>query len=189
MAHRHSHSNEPDRPLFGDPLYGDREGLRRYRDATRDEHHRFAADDERQRGLRDRTDTLSEYDQIDADRIANADYHRHRNSQGIYEYRGESAFFALPNRDPRPKPQRQPRSGRGPRDFQRADHRIFEDVCERLSDDDHVDASEIEVSVSNGEVTLAGRVRSRTSKRRATQIAEQVFGVRDVFNNIRIADE
>ena len=189
MAHRHFGSNDPGQPLFADPLYGDREGRRRYRDATRDEHRRFAADYEHRHGNADRIDSLTEYDRIDADRGANADYHRHLNSEGIYEYRGDAAYLALPNRDPRPKPQRESHRGRGPRNYQRADDRIFEDVCEHLTEDDHVDASEIEVSVSNAEVTLSGRVRSRTAKRRATQIAEQASGVRDVFNNIRILDE
>jgi hypothetical protein len=192
MAHRHArHSDRSDQPLVADPLYGDRELLRHYRDATRDEHRRFVTEYEQAHGNAGRADELSEYDRIDLDRVLNADYHRHLNSEGIYEYSGDAALLAPPNRDPRPKPQREhaQHRGKGPRDYQRADQRIYEDVCERLADDDHVDATDIEVSVNGGEVTLTGKVRSRTSKRRATQVAESVSGVKDVFNSIRILDE
>jgi osmotically-inducible protein OsmY len=58
-----------------------------------------------------------------------------------------------------------------------------------LTDDEHIDASEIEVSVSNGEVTLTGTLRSRNAKRRTTDVVEQVSGVKDVHNLIRVSDE
>lgn len=76
--------------------------------------------------------------------------------------------------------------GRGPRGYQRSDERIREDVSDRLSDDGHVDASDIEVTVSKGEVTLNGTVSSRGQKRRAEDIAEDVSAVKHVQNNLRI---
>ncbi|WP_051440915.1 osmotically-inducible protein OsmY (plasmid) [Ensifer sp. WSM1721] len=76
--------------------------------------------------------------------------------------------------------------GRGPRNYTRSDQRIREDVSDRLTDDPHVDASDIEVTVENGEVTLSGTVMSRPVKHRAEDIAESVSGVRDVQNNLRI---
>jgi osmotically-inducible protein OsmY len=75
--------------------------------------------------------------------------------------------------------------GRGPKGYQRSDNRILEDVCDRLTYSD-VDASEIEVRVENGEVTLSGSVNDRADKRRAEDVAEDVSGVRDVHNNIRV---
>jgi osmotically-inducible protein OsmY len=75
-------------------------------------------------------------------------------------------------------------AGRGPRDYQRADSRVLEDVCDRLSDDDEVDASDITVSVKNGEVTLEGTVADRYTKRRAEHIAASVRGVVDVHNQL-----
>ena len=75
--------------------------------------------------------------------------------------------------------------GRGPKGYQRSDNRILEDVCDRLMYSE-VDAGEIEVRVENGEVTLSGSVRDRSDKRRAEDIAEEVSGVRDVHNNIRV---
>jgi hypothetical protein len=74
--------------------------------------------------------------------------------------------------------------GKGPKDYQRSDSRISEDVCDRLSYDDEVDASEIVVVVAGGEVTLSGSVADRYSKRRAELIAESVRGVLDVHNHL-----
>jgi osmotically-inducible protein OsmY len=82
----------------------------------------------------------------------------------------------------------QSRWGRGPKGYQRADNRIHEDVCDRLTYSD-VDAENIEVAVANGEVTLSGTVRDRWDKRHAEDVVEQVSGVRDVHNNIRVRRE
>jgi osmotically-inducible protein OsmY len=76
--------------------------------------------------------------------------------------------------------------GRGPKGYTRSDDRIHEDVSERLTHDHHVDASEIEVTVSNREVTLSGTVDSREARRRAEDIAESVSGVTHVQNNLRV---
>lgn len=75
--------------------------------------------------------------------------------------------------------------GKGPKGYKRSDDRIREDVCDRLSDDDELDASEITVSVKDGEVTLEGSVTDRRSKQRAEDLAESVGGVRDVDNKLR----
>lgn len=78
--------------------------------------------------------------------------------------------------------------GRGPKGYQRSDARIHEDVCDRLTYAD-VDAENIEVAVTNGEVTLSGTVHDRHDKRRAEDVVEDVSGVRDVHNNIRVHRE
>jgi osmotically-inducible protein OsmY len=72
--------------------------------------------------------------------------------------------------------------GRGPKGYQRSDARIMDDV----NDDPHLDASEIEVLVSNREVTLSGTVNSRFEKRHAEDLAESVSGVTHVQNNLRV---
>ena len=76
--------------------------------------------------------------------------------------------------------------GRGPRGYARSDERIREDVSDRLMDNPHVDASDIEVRVSGREVTLDGTVESRHDKRRAEDIAESIAGVAHVQNNLRV---
>jgi hypothetical protein len=77
--------------------------------------------------------------------------------------------------------------GRGPKDHVRSDDRIHEDVCDRLYDEGQVDASDIEVSVKDQEVTLSGTVDSRRTKRRAEDCADHVSGVTHVQNNLRFS--
>jgi len=79
--------------------------------------------------------------------------------------------------------------GRGPRGYARSDDRIRDDVNDRLTDDPFVDASEIDVSVQNGEVTLGGTVDNRQAKRRAEDIAENISGVKHVQNNLRVRQQ
>lgn len=79
-------------------------------------------------------------------------------------------------------------SGRGPKGWQRSDERIKEDVNERLTDHPHIDASEIEVNVKNGEVTLTGTAEDRNTKRQVEEVAEQVSGVKEVHNQIRVQE-
>jgi osmotically-inducible protein OsmY len=79
--------------------------------------------------------------------------------------------------------------GRGPKNYTRSDDRIREDVSDCLSDDSHLDASEIEVSCKNGEVTLDGTVEERFAKRHAEDLAETVSGIKHVQNNLRISQD
>ena len=76
--------------------------------------------------------------------------------------------------------------GKGPRGYQRSKERIHEDICERLSEDGYLDASDIDVKVENTEVILSGTVSSRDQKRRAEDLTESVSGVRHVENRIRV---
>jgi hypothetical protein len=78
------------------------------------------------------------------------------------------------------------RAFRGPKGYKRSDERIREDVNDRLSMQDDLDPTEIEVSVSNGEVTLKGSVESRSEKFLAEEIADDVSGVTEVHNQLRV---
>lgn len=95
-------------------------------------------------------------------------------------YGGMQASYPMGSRDEGPY------RGRGPRGYQRADDRIREDVCENLTEAGDVDASEIEVGVTSGAVTLSGTVSNRYEKRRAEDLAESVSGVKDVQNHLRL---
>jgi BON domain/Pentapeptide repeats (8 copies) len=77
-------------------------------------------------------------------------------------------------------------TGRGPKNWQRSDDRIREDVNERLTDHPEIDASEIDVQVKNGEVTLTGTVDERRVKRLAEDVTENVSGVREVHNQLKV---
>ena len=76
-------------------------------------------------------------------------------------------------------------TGRGPKGYQRSDERIREDIADRLTENPDIDASDLEIQVSKGEVTLSGTVADRYMKRIAEEITEDVSGVREVHNNIR----
>jgi hypothetical protein len=75
---------------------------------------------------------------------------------------------------------------RGPLNYQRSDQRIYEDVCDRLSDDDDLDVSNVEVKVDQGEVTVTGHVESRAMKRRIEDVVERVPHVKDVHVQVRV---
>jgi osmotically-inducible protein OsmY len=79
--------------------------------------------------------------------------------------------------------------GKGPKNYKRSDERITEDVCDRLSEDYRIDASDIEVKVLDAEVTLTGTVHSREEKRRAEDIIETVSGVANIQNNLKVAQQ
>ena len=79
--------------------------------------------------------------------------------------------------------------GKGPRGYRRSDERIREDVCDCLTDDPRIDASNIEVIVKECEVTLSGSVTSREDKRRAEDLIESISGVKDVNNNLRVSPQ
>jgi hypothetical protein len=76
--------------------------------------------------------------------------------------------------------------GLGPKGYKRSDERISDDVHDRLTEDHWIDASEIAVAVSAGEVTLTGTVDSREAKHRAERIVEDLSGVTHVQNNLRV---
>jgi hypothetical protein len=77
-------------------------------------------------------------------------------------------------------------AGLGPRSYRRSDASLLEDVCERLTWHDAIDPSDVDVSIDDGEITLAGTVESRDARRLAEDIAESVRGVRDVHNRLKV---
>jgi hypothetical protein len=77
-------------------------------------------------------------------------------------------------------------AGRGPKNYQRADARIEEDANELLTRHPEIDASEVMVSVRSGEVTLTGTVTERRMKRQIAELVEDISGVKDVHNEVRV---
>jgi osmotically-inducible protein OsmY len=74
--------------------------------------------------------------------------------------------------------------GKGPKGYQRSDSRIQEEVSDALMADHYIDASDVEVAVKDGIVTLSGKVSERRMKRMAEDCAEGIRGVKDVRNEI-----
>lgn len=77
-------------------------------------------------------------------------------------------------------------SGIGPKGYKRSDERIHEEACEALYRNPSVDASDIEVKVNDGLVTLSGTVADRYAKREAESCIENLAGVEDVQNELRL---
>ncbi|MWL89057.1 BON domain-containing protein [Cupriavidus sp. SW-Y-13] len=74
----------------------------------------------------------------------------------------------------------------GPKGYVRSDDRIREDLCERLTHSGRLDVRDVEVKVSDGVVTLSGSVQDRQQKYRIEDMADEVFGVKEVTNQLRV---
>ena len=117
-------------------------------------------------------------DYYDRNDRQNQNWGSSRSDYGEYAYGGDLNDQGM---------DRQSHRGKGPKNYTRSDDRIKEDVNDRLSDSHYIDASNIEVSVSDGEVTLSGTVGSRYDKRRAEDLADNVSGVNHTQNNLRVS--
>jgi hyperosmotically inducible protein len=74
--------------------------------------------------------------------------------------------------------------GKGP--AQLPSDQIKTEIERILTEDPWLDASGIQVSVQNGIAQLSGTVASRQAKRRAEDLTDQIWGVRDVQNQLSI---
>lgn len=77
-------------------------------------------------------------------------------------------------------------AGKGPKGYRRSDERVREEVSEVLRMHSEIDASEIEIDVKEGVVTLSGTVESRQIKRLVEDTVEGISGVSDLKNDLRI---
>ncbi len=91
--------------------------------------------------------------------------------------------------DPRDPGHHGPHAGKGPRGYTRSDERIYDEVCMLMTRHGQLDASDVNVEVHNGEVTLTGTVPDRPSKRLAEDISDSVYGVRDVNNQLKLRQQ
>jgi hypothetical protein len=82
--------------------------------------------------------------------------------------------------------QRLERRGRPPRNYRRSDERIRDEMCELIARQTDVDASEVDIEVMSGVVTMTGVVEDRAAKRELEDVAERVFGVADIHNNLKV---
>lgn len=68
------------------------------------------------------------------------------------------------------------------------DDELLRTICERLAGDSDVDTSDIDVSVREGRVVLAGLVPSQQARQDAEAIAMSTRGVREVENRLNVED-
>lgn len=88
--------------------------------------------------------------------------------------------------DIRSEASRENHSGKGPKGYKRSPERIKDEACELLARDWELDASEIEVEVEDNCIILKGEVNTRSDKRLAEFLVENIAGVVDVYNQIKI---
>lgn len=78
--------------------------------------------------------------------------------------------------------------GRGPKGYTRSDELLKEIICEQLTDDPYIDASEVAVEVSNSEVTLRGTVTERRQKYAIEDLIADVAGVNEIHNYLSVVE-
>jgi len=78
-------------------------------------------------------------------------------------------------------------SGHGPRGYRRSDERIREDVCELLTRHGEIDATDMDVDVRDATVMLRGTTDSGRTRRLVEELVEEIPGVRDVQNELRVS--
>jgi osmotically-inducible protein OsmY len=78
-------------------------------------------------------------------------------------------------------------SGPAPQFHRRSDDKIREEIWELLTNHADLDATEVELLVESGEVTLSGTVDSRDAKWLAEDLVNSVSGVREVNNRLKVA--
>ncbi|MGH8175809.1 MAG: BON domain-containing protein [Steroidobacter sp.] len=83
------------------------------------------------------------------------------------------------------QPQRSSFRGRGPKGYERSDERLKELICERLTDDPRIDASEVSIEVNQKVVKLTGTVDDRRTKYEIEDLIEHC-GVQDIDNQLRV---
>lgn len=77
--------------------------------------------------------------------------------------------------------------GRGPKSYRRSDERLKDEICEVLTDHSDIDATEIEVDVKDGVVTLSGTVNDKWMKYHAEDVIENMSFVNFVQNDIKVS--
>jgi osmotically-inducible protein OsmY len=173
----------PDDRNYGTYRTDDRAYHDRYRDSQyRERDHRDDAANEYYRAARDQRDDYMRWSAqnmgVWGDQSHNAQEEHERMPSWLRRERG--GYWR------RYDASRPHHVGRGPKGYTRSDDRIREEICDRMTEDPVLDASEIEVEVTEGEVTLSGSVSSRDQTRRAEDIVEDIGGVKDVTNQLRV---
>lgn len=86
----------------------------------------------------------------------------------------------------RQEEQGQRRADRGPRTQRRSDETLAQEIRDILTNDPELDATEIEVQVEGGAVTISGVVYGTDARLLAEELVESLTGVREVHNQLRV---
>lgn len=74
--------------------------------------------------------------------------------------------------------------GRGPKGYVRSDARLREIICEHLTDDPNIDASDITVEVRDQNVRLTGSIENRELQQEVEALIERIGGVKEIDNQL-----
>lgn len=76
--------------------------------------------------------------------------------------------------------------GLGPKEYTPRDERLYEIICERLTDHSAVDARQVSIAVDRGVVTVSGSVPTRTMKHLLEDAIAAVYGVVEIRNEVKV---
>ena len=122
-----------------------------------------------------------------AQRYAGQDYQGPSQAYQDQNYLGQGGYSQSHRGQEHGSYQGQSYRGRGPKNYTRSDERIREDLSEKLSNHHYIDASDVNVEVKNGVVTLSGTVEQRHLKHEIEDMAEHCSGVKDVENRLTVS--
>lgn len=76
--------------------------------------------------------------------------------------------------------------GYGPKGYRRSDQKLKDEARLLLNQDPILDSSNINIEVFNNVIFLRGFVDSRKDKKRAEFLIEDIFGIEDIQNQLKI---
>ncbi len=76
--------------------------------------------------------------------------------------------------------------GFGPKGYKRSDQKLKDEASLLLNQDPILDSSNINIEVFNNVIYLRGFVDSRKDKKRAELLIEDIFGIEDIQNQLKI---
>jgi osmotically-inducible protein OsmY len=114
---------------------------------------------------------------------SNADYERYGMESDDWRHMDE--YWRKMYGENYPREAREDYAGVGPRNYVRSDERILEDVNEQLTRHRRINATDIDVTVKNGDVILHGTVSDPSAARLAEDVTAKVPGVRSVRNELQ----
>lgn len=79
-------------------------------------------------------------------------------------------------------------SGRGPKNHHRSDDSLREEISEQLMRSPDIDASELEVEVKGGDVTISGNIPTRQMKHWTEDLVEDIRGVKNLVIKIKVTN-
>jgi osmotically-inducible protein OsmY len=102
---------------------------------------------------------------------------------------GENTWGEEQSRAERREEQGRRQANSGPRARRKPDESLREEIREILTADPELEATDIEVEVEGGAVTLRGAVTDSDARLLAEELVESLAGVREVHNRLRVERE